>query len=298
MIPESGPRGNRLAETAAGMRQWLAERLAAPVEPVPLQRPNLAQLARSDARLPAMVAACPVARRYLELLGALDWEHFPERDPKRPWPGTRPAPRAPYVAAYLVKLDQEKRTMSSLRRYLVEHPALVWVLGFPLVASDASPWGFDVERSVPGRKQLGRVLRKLPNAALQFLLDGLVNALEQELPPDVGFGDAISLDTKHILAWVRENNPKDYVKERSTRTSSPKGTPTAGWAASASGTGGRPKATGARAAARRLRRRPHPHRPAIPCRAARSMSASTTGAMPQGWWRPRSRDGASSCWPS
>jgi hypothetical protein len=125
----------------------------------------------------------------------------------------------------LVKLDQEKRTMSGLRRYLVEHPALVWVLGFPLVASDASPWGFDVERSVPSRKQLGRVLRKLPNAAAQFLLDGLVTVLQQELPPDVDFGDAISLDTKHIIAWVRENNPKDYIKDRYDKTKQPKGDP-------------------------------------------------------------------------
>jgi hypothetical protein len=95
MIPESGPRGNRLSEAMAGMWQRLAGRLATPVEPVPLQRPNLAQLAPSDAQLPALVAACPVARRYLGLLGALDWDDFPERDPRRPWPGTRPAPRAP-----------------------------------------------------------------------------------------------------------------------------------------------------------------------------------------------------------
>lgn len=223
MIPENGPRGNRLQEAVAGVRQWLVGRLATPVEPAPLQRPNLAQLARSDARLPALVASCPVAGKYLDLLGPLDWEHFPERDPHRPWPGTKPAPRAPYVAAYLVKLDQEKRTMSGLRRYLVEHPALVWVLGFPLVASDAWPWGFDVERSVPSRKQLGRVLRKLPNAAAQFLLDGLVTVLRQELPQDVDFGDAISLDTKHIIAWVRENNPKEYIKDRYDKTKQPKG---------------------------------------------------------------------------
>ena len=101
---------------------------------------------------PKCVAACPVARKYLDLLGSLDWEHFPERDRHRPWPGATPAPRAPFVAAYLVKLDQDKRYMSDLRSYLVDHPALVWVLGFPLVASTAQPWGFDVKASVPSRK--------------------------------------------------------------------------------------------------------------------------------------------------
>ena len=251
MIPENGPRGNRLQDAVTGARQWLAGRLATPAAPVPLatpaapvplvatpaapvplatptapvplQRPNLTRLAQPGADLPALVAACPVARKYLDLLGPLDWEHFPERDPRRPWPGTKPAPRAPYVAAYLVKLDQEKRYMSGLRRYLVEHPALVWVLGFPLVASKTSPWGFDVERSVPSRKQLGRVLRKLPNACAQFLLDGVVTALQQELPAEINFGDAVSLDTKHILAWVRENNPKDYVQERFNPDKQPRG---------------------------------------------------------------------------
>jgi hypothetical protein len=115
--------------------------------------------------------------------------------------------------------------MSGLRRYLVEHPALVWVLGFPLVASAASPWGFDVEASVPSRKQLGRVLRKLPNPALQFLLTGVVRLLQQELPADVDFGDAVSVDTKHIIAWVRENNFKDYVKNRFDGEKQPKGDP-------------------------------------------------------------------------
>jgi hypothetical protein len=225
MIPHNAPPGNRLNQAMVGLRQWLAGRLATPVEALPLQRSNLAQLARSDAQLPALVAACPVAMRYLHLLGPLDWEHFPERDPHRPWPGTPPAPRAPYVAAYLIKLDQDKRYMSGLRRYLVEHPALVWVLGFPLVASQTSPWGFDVEASVPSRKQLGRVLRKLPNACLQFLLTSAVSMLQQELPAEANFGDAVSLDTKHILAWVRENNPKDYVPERFNPDRQPKGDP-------------------------------------------------------------------------
>ena len=160
MITEPSQRRNRLGEVVAEMRQWMLERLAAPPAPVPLTRPHLAQLARPDAELPACVAACPVARRYLDLLGSLDWDHFPERYRHRPWPGSTPAPRAPFVAAYLVKLDQDKRYMSDLRSYLVDHPALVWVLGFPLVASAVQPWGFDVKASVPSRKQLGRVLRK------------------------------------------------------------------------------------------------------------------------------------------
>jgi hypothetical protein len=194
---------------------------------VPLQRPNLAQLAQPAAALPAFVAACPVAQRYLELLGPLDWAHFPERPTDRPWPGSPPAPRAPYVAAYLVKLNEGLTSMGHLRRYLLEHPALVWLLGFPLAPDPQAPQGFDVARSVPLRRQLGRVLRDLDNAAAQFLLAGTVHLIRQELPPELqaSFGDVISLDTKHILAWVKENNPKAYVAERFDKTRQPTGDP-------------------------------------------------------------------------
>jgi hypothetical protein len=53
----------------------------------------------------------------------------------------------------------------------------------------------------------------MPNAYLQCLLDQTVSLLRAELIamfPE--FGQFISLDTKHILAWVKENNPKAYIK--------------------------------------------------------------------------------------
>jgi hypothetical protein len=117
--------------------------------------------------------------------------------------------------------------MGKLREYLVDHPALVWLLGFPLVPDARAKHGFDVERSVPRRRQFGRVLRDLPNPAAQFLLDGTVYLIRQALPPELqaSFGDVISLDTKHIIAWVKENNPKAYVDERFDKTQQPKGDP-------------------------------------------------------------------------
>ena len=41
----------------------------------------------------------------------------------------------------------------------------------------------------------------------------------------VSTGDCISLDTKHILAWVKENNPKAYVQERFQQTQTTAGDP-------------------------------------------------------------------------
>jgi hypothetical protein len=180
---------------------------------VPLIRPCLSRLAQmEEADLPTFVRQSPVALKYLRLLGPLDWEHFPERDSHRPWPGPQPQPRAPFVAAFLVKLEEQKRYMSDLREFLVEHPPLVWVLGFPLAASDRFAWGFDVAASLSCPRHFGRVLRTLPHAALQFLLDATVKLLQDAVPPDIVLGEAISLDTKHIIAWVKENNPKAYIK--------------------------------------------------------------------------------------
>ena len=152
--------------------------------------------------------------------------HFPERPTDRPWPGSDPAPRASFVVAYLVKLHEQKRTMGGLRTFLIEHPALVWLLGFRLVADPTASHGFDVSESVPNRRQLSRVLRELPNDAGQFLLESIVQLIRDVLPPELAtrFGDVVAGDTKHILDWVKENNPKQSVKEgRFDRTRQPKG---------------------------------------------------------------------------
>jgi hypothetical protein len=135
--------------------------------------------------------------KYLQLFGPLDWSRFPERPDLRFWPDCCPLPYATLAATYLVKLDQHLPYVADLRDYLVEHPALVWVLGFPLVPSHAYPWGFDVEASLPTHRHLSRMLRLIPNAPLQFLLDETVRLLQAELGEAAhDFGDCISLDTK------------------------------------------------------------------------------------------------------
>jgi hypothetical protein len=155
----------------------------------------------------------------------LDWDRFPERDLETDW-GTPAVPFAAFTAAYLIKLDQQLTYVSHLRRYLVEHPALVWILGFPLVPSSKYPWGFDADASLPTKRHFTRLLRIMPNAVSQYLLDETVRLLQAELNTVVkDFGQAISLDTKHIIAWVRENNRKDYVEDRYDKTKQPAGDP-------------------------------------------------------------------------
>jgi len=194
---------------------------------LPLCRPNLSILAGQDlARLPRLVRESAVAIKYLRLLGPLDWDNCPQRSGHPFSPGSTPLPLSVFAAAYLVKLDQHITYMSRLRQYLVEHPALVWVLGFPLSPSRHFSWGFDVEASLPTHRHLSRLLRTVPNTAFQFLLDSTVSLIQAELTSEVdNFGQAISLDTKHIIAWVKENNHKAYVKDRYDKNHQPPGDP-------------------------------------------------------------------------
>ena len=164
-----------------------------------------------------------VALRYLDLLSPLAWDRFPERN--LAWQPT-PIPYAALAAACLVKLDQQLVSMGRLRQYLVEHPALLWLCGFPLQPAPGQPCGFDPDASLPTARHLTRMLRELPDAALQFLLASSVTLLRAELATNgVRLGECISMDTKHIIAWVKENNPKAYVSHRYDKTQQPAGDP-------------------------------------------------------------------------
>jgi hypothetical protein len=177
--------------------------------------------------LPRFVRRSALAIRYYRLLSAIDWTALPERNLSRNY-GQPTLPYAAFVAAYLVKIDQRLTYMSDLRRYLVEQPALCWLLGFPIPARIGPPSSALVNACLPTQRHLARLLRQIPNAYLQALLDQTVSLLRAALIdtyPD--FGQTISLDTKHIIAWVKENNPKAYQKrsERFDKSRQPSGDP-------------------------------------------------------------------------
>jgi hypothetical protein len=176
--------------------------------------------------LPPWVRESALARRYLQLLSPIAWDAFPQRLSDRAWPGPTPDSPVPYVIALLIKLDQKYRSMGQLVALLHQHPELVWLAGFPLIPDRSSTYGFDVGASVPSPIQFSQLLRSWPNERLQFLLGQTVSALRTALPATILFGDMVSLDTKLILAWVRENNPKEYIKDgRFDKKRQPSGDP-------------------------------------------------------------------------
>jgi hypothetical protein len=164
----------------------------------------------------------PVVRRYRTFFALLDWTQVPERDVACPWPGRPPHPRAAYIKALLVKLCEQKAYVTDLRRFLVEHPALVLELGFRPVPAATPPGGLDVGRTVPGARWLRHQPRHLERGVLRALLGATVRALQAESP---GLGTTVAVDIKHIYAWVQENNPKAYLAERHDPDRQPRGDP-------------------------------------------------------------------------
>jgi hypothetical protein len=163
--------------------------------------------------------------RTLDLLGPLHWDECPERDLHRNW-GQRAVPHTAFIAAELVKLNEGLSSLGHLRTYLFEHPAFISLLGFTQLSMTHLPFHFRPPATLPTRQHFTRMLRLLPNATLQYLLDDSVQLIGAELAArGIAWGDCISLDTKHILAWVQENNPKAYVSKRYDKHLQPKGDP-------------------------------------------------------------------------
>jgi len=187
--------------------------------------PDLHFFWQTPERLPAFVRACPVATRYLELLGPLRWPAFPDRDLAHPW-CHRTIPFATLAAVEVLRLNEALPSMGRVHRFLLEHPSLIWLFGFPRQPAPNHPLGFNASASLPTPRHLTHLLRQVPNAALQFLLADSVRLIYDALQKrGVVRPDCISLDTKHILAWVRENNPKAYVTDRFNKAKQPAGDP-------------------------------------------------------------------------
>jgi hypothetical protein len=187
------------------------------------RRPNLHTAFLYPDRLPDFVSDCPPAMRILNLIGPLPWGAFPERNLQRDW-GQTTIPYAAFSAACLLKLNENLVSMGDLHQYLREHPAFIWLLGFPLKPSVRHSCGFDPQASLPTERHLTRMLREVPNKALQFLLDESIRQLLDYFARlGLRAGECISLDTKHILAWVQENNPKAYIETRFDKSKQPKG---------------------------------------------------------------------------
>ena len=183
---------------------------------------HLPRLMQPDYTQPRFVRHCQVTQESITLLRLLDWEALPLSVSDRKQ-GQRLIQLSAYAGAYLVQHAAGISTFGRLHHYLQAHPGLLWALGFPLVHER---WNQRPERPfcLPAQSHFSRKLRRLPNELLQTLLESQVAWLQAKLGD--GLGQTVSLDTKHILAWVKENNPKTYIKNgRFDPTRQPNGDP-------------------------------------------------------------------------
>ena len=130
-------------------------------------------------KLPFFVQDCPSAMRILDLLGPIPWDQFPERNLQRFW-GQTAIPHVAFSAACMIKLHENLVSMGDLHRYLIEHPAFIWLLGFPLAPSSKYACGFDPIASLPTQRHLTQMLRDISNLSLQFILDQSIALLLAE----------------------------------------------------------------------------------------------------------------------
>jgi len=163
-----------------------------------------------------------MVQRYRAFFSLIDFTPVHQYQAERT-PSDRPThPEEAYIRAFLVKIIEGKAYMSQLRAFLIEHPLLVAELGFRLHLDPTQPHGFDVEKTVPKKRWLNAKLHTFSTILLQDLFARTVHALQDAIP---GLGETIAIDVKHIYAWVRENNPRESIKDRFDPTRQPKGDP-------------------------------------------------------------------------
>jgi hypothetical protein len=167
-----------------------------------------------------LMACDPVVQEYRAFFELFDWDVVPERDESRPWPGSAPHTEKAYVKALLVKQCERLEYITNLRAFLMKHPLLVLELGFRVVVDATQPYGIDLQRSVPSDRWLRHKQQTVPNAVLHALFQATVHALQAEIP---ALGEIVAIDTKHIYAWVKANNPREFVKARYDPAQQPSG---------------------------------------------------------------------------
>jgi hypothetical protein len=164
----------------------------------------------------------PVVADYRAFFSLLDWSIVARWEAQQSQRGRPSHPESAYLKAFLVRLREGPSYTTHLHAFLVKHPLLVLELGFHLVLDPSKPYGFDVQGTLPTRFWLGEKLRCLDRGLLTDLLNGTIHALQEEIP---GLGEVVSIDVKHLYAWVRENNPRLSIPYRYATERRPVGDP-------------------------------------------------------------------------
>ena len=172
--------------------------------------------------LAALLDLDPLVQDYRAFFALLDWSLVEGWRVPRSARGRPAHPLSAYVKAFLIRLREGFCSTTQVRRFLLLHPLLVIEMGFRLHLAADAPYGFCVQTTVPCDYWLREQLRSFDPVLLQALLNSTVTALQAEIP---GVGETVAFDVKHLYAWVKENNPRQYVTERFDPEKQPSGDP-------------------------------------------------------------------------
>jgi hypothetical protein len=162
----------------------------------------------------------PLVQRYAALFAPIDWAAIDGATRKQSLPGPVPHPPRAYIGALVVKIHESLPSIPRLRQFLIEHPGLVLALGFRPRPDPTQPLGFDVERTVPGERWLRHQQQWIDQALVERVLTQTVHVLRHHVPD---LGVTVAIDTTHIYAYVRENNPKESIRHRFAKGRQPRG---------------------------------------------------------------------------
>jgi hypothetical protein len=157
---------------------------------------------------PASVATDPIAAAFRALVAPVDGSRLPQRAPETS--GPQPVPATVYLKALLVKIDKHLPSIEALRRYLADHPALCWEIGF----RPHGEWP-----SLPSSRWLRTQQQRLGPLMAQ-VLEQTVRIVSQAVP---ALDTLVALDATHHLAWVKHNNPNQSVTHRFDARQQPAG---------------------------------------------------------------------------
>ena len=163
----------------------------------------------------------PTVQRYRLFFDLVD-EIAPPPNPHKRGPKKGKNTDLVYLKAYPVQLNEPLRFFTQLRRFLVERPALVAWMGFVLKGYTPQ-YGFDPQLTVVSAHQFSQKLRlaKENQAKGLFLQTVLILKALGVLTGNV------SCDTAEVHADIKENNPKQFVKDRFDKKNIPNAAPSA-----------------------------------------------------------------------
>ena len=157
----------------------------------------------------------PLVKEYEQLFRHFDFSVLPV--PKR---GPKRNTLHVYAKVFLIKVHQKRHSSSELRKFFLDHPQLIPLVGFYSVYNKMTG-ALDLEKTVVSARHLRRKLQTMKNQHLKLLLKQTVDHMQAQ---DLLTGTVIA-DTTEIIAWVKENNLKQRVDNRFDKTRTIKGFP-------------------------------------------------------------------------